>query len=159
MAWPAKFISGANGAFSRYYRDPEATAATILPDGWVRTGDRGKIDTNGHLLFLGRIKDMMKVGGENVGAVEIEAFLQTIPEVQLAQVVGIADERLGEVPIAFIECRVGTNLTEADVIGACDGHLAKWKIPRRVIFMTEWPMSSTKVQKFRLKDLLETQQA
>ena len=143
------------GAFTGYYRDPEATSATILPDGWVRTGDRGEIGPDGNLLFLGRIKDMLKVGGENVGAVEIEAFLQGIAEVQLAQVVGMADDRLGEVPVAFIECRPGTSLSEAEVIGACDGHLAKWKIPRRVIFVSEWPMSATKVQKFQLKQLLE----
>lgn len=153
---PGEIQFRGSGAFSGYYRDPEATAAAILPDGWVRTGDRGEIGPDGNLLFLGRIKDLLKVGGENVGAVEIEAFLQGIAEVQLAQVVGMADDRLGEVPVAFIERRPGASLSEAQVIGACDGHLAKWKIPRRVIFVSEWPMSSTKVQKFRLKQMLES---
>lgn len=143
------------GCFSRYYNDPDATAATIIEGGWVRSGDRGLINGNGHLQFLGRIKDMLKVGGENVGAVEIEAFLQSIPGVQLAQVVGLADDRMGEVPVAFIERRPGTDLREEAIIAACQGQLAKWKIPRRVLFVTEWPMSATKVQKFRLKERLE----
>ncbi len=151
---PGEILFRGGGAFSGYYQDPQATAATILPDGWVRTGDRGVVGPEGHLLFLGRIKDMLKVGGENVGAVEIEAFLQGIPAVQLAQVVGMADDRLGEVPVAFIERRPGASLEEAEVLAACDGHLARWKIPRRVIFVSEWPMSSTKVQKFRLKEML-----
>lgn len=154
---PGEIHFRGGGAFSGYYRDPEATAAAILPGGWVRTGDRGVIGPDGQLLFMGRIKDMLKVGGENVGAVEIEAFLQGIAQVQLAQVVGMADERLGEVPVAFIERRPGTELSEAEVMAACDGHLARWKIPRRVIFVSEWPMSSTKVQKFRLKQMLEEQ--
>ncbi|MBY8825633.1 class I adenylate-forming enzyme family protein [Sphingomonas colocasiae] len=142
------------GAFTRYYRDPDATNATIIEDGWVRTGDRGEIGPDGHLLFLGRIKDILKVGGENVGAVEIEAFLQTIPEIQLAQVIGMPDDRMGEVPIAFVERRPGMEIGQDEIIAACQGQLARWKIPRRILFVSEWPMSATKVQKFRLKELL-----
>lgn len=142
------------GAFKAYYRDPEVTAATIVDGGWVRTGDRGVVNADGYLIFLGRIKDMFKVGGENVAAAEIEAFLQGIAGVRLAQVIGIPDDRMGEIPVAFIERIEGASIGEDDVIGGCQGQLAKWKIPRRVIFVDEWPMSATKVQKFRLRELL-----
>lgn len=156
---PGEIQFRGGGAFSGYYRDPDATEATIVEGGWVRTGDKGQTGPGGYLLYLGRIKDTLKVGGENVGAVEIEAFLQGMAEVQLAQVIGMPDARMGEVPVAFIELRPGASLSEAQVIAACDGQLAKWKIPRRVVFVTEWPMSATKVQKFRLKALLEDQPA
>jgi len=151
---PGELQFRGGGAFKSYYADPEATAATILADGWVRTGDRGRIDENGFLVFLGRIKDMLKVGGENVAAAEIEAFIQGLPGVQLVQVIGMADDRMGEVPVAFIEPSGGAVLSEQGIIEACDGQLARWKIPRRVEFVSEWPMSATKVQKFRLAELL-----
>ncbi|HEY9091335.1 class I adenylate-forming enzyme family protein [Parasphingorhabdus sp.] len=143
------------GAFKKYYRNHEATAETIIEGGWVRTGDRGKVGEDGTLYFLGRIKDMLKVGGENVGALEIESFLQEFPEIRLAQVIGVPDERMGEVPVAFVELMDDDAvLDESQLIARCEGQLAKWKIPRRAIFVKEWPMSATKVQKFRLRDLL-----
>lgn len=142
------------GAFKRYYKDVEATDATILPDGWVKTGDRGRLDETGALSFLGRIKDMLKVGGENVAAAEIEAFIQGLPGVKMVQIIGIPHKRLVEVPIAFVERDPGSEISEAEVIAACEGQLAKWKIPRHVIFVTDWPMSTTKIQKFRLRDYL-----
>jgi fatty-acyl-CoA synthase len=142
------------GALKEYYRDPEATAATILPGGWVRTGDRGKMDGDGYLYFLGRLKDMLKVGGENVAAAEIEFFLNQHPDVKMVQVIGGADARLGEVPVAFVERVPGGTVTAEELIEMCRGEIAKWKIPRDVVFVTEWPMSTTKVQKFRLRDML-----
>lgn len=142
------------GAFKGYYRDPQATAATITPEGWVSTGDRGKINGDGQLVYLGRLKDMLKVGGENVAAAEIEAFLQCLPEVRLAQVIGVADERMGEVPVAFVETMPHTTISADAIIAACQGQLARWKIPRHIFFVDEWPMSATKVQKFKLVDRL-----
>lgn len=142
------------GAFLHYYRDPDATAATILSGGWVRTGDRGRIDADGWLHYAGRLKDMLKVGGENVAAAEIEFFLTRHPEVKLVQVIGAPDEKMGEVPVAFVERVPGGTVTAGALIAMCQGELARWKIPRDVVFVTEWPMSSTKVQKFRLRDLL-----
>lgn len=142
------------GAFKAYYKDPAATKAAILPEGWVKTGDRGRMDGDGALTFLGRIKDMLKVGGENVAAAEIEAFVQTQPGVKMVQVIGIPDARLGEVPVAFVERNAGASTTAEQIIAACDGQLAKWKIPRHIVFVTEWPMSTTKVQKFRLREYL-----
>ena len=142
------------GALVLYYNDPKATADTIIDGGWVRTGDRGKIDAEGWLYFLGRLKDMLKVGGENVAASEIEFFISRHPDVKMVQVIGAPDKRLDEVPVAFVERVPGGTVTAQELIEMCQGELAKWKIPRDVVFVTEWPMSSTKVQKFRLRELL-----
>ncbi|MFV3127151.1 class I adenylate-forming enzyme family protein [Niveispirillum sp. KHB5.9] len=142
------------GAFLHYYRDPDATAATILPGGWVRTGDRGRIDEDGWLHYAGRLKDMLKVGGENVAATEIEFFLTRHPEVKMVQVIGAPDVKMGEVPVAFVERVPGGTVTAEALCAMCQGELARWKIPRDVVFVSEWPMSSTKVQKFRLREWL-----
>lgn len=151
---PGEIQFRGGGALREYYRDPEATAETILLDGWVRTGDRGRMDGDGYLYYLGRLKDMLKVGGENVAAAEIEFFLNQHPDVKMVQVIGGADDRLGEVPVAFVERSPGGTVSAQDLIAMCEGQIAKWKIPRDVIFVTEWPLSTTKVQKFRLKELL-----
>ncbi|MBI1181541.1 MAG: AMP-binding protein [Alphaproteobacteria bacterium] len=138
--------------FSGYYKDPAKSAET-LRDGWLHTGDLCSLDEGGRVRFHGRVKDMLKVGGENVAAVEIESFLMAHPAVKLAQVVGVADERLGEVPAAFIELAPGGALDGAGVIAHCRGQIASYKIPRYVRFVTEWPMSATKVRKPDLLNL------
>ena len=140
--------------FDGYYKSPEKNAEAFA-DGWFRTGDLCSVDERGAILFHGRLKDMLKVGGENVAALEIESFLATHPSVALAQVVGRADERLQEVPVAFVELKPGVEATEQELIAYCAGQLASFKVPRAVRFVTDWPMSSTKVQKFKLLDLLE----
>jgi len=151
---PGEIEFRGGGALREYYRDAEATAATILPGGWVRTGDRGKRDADGYLYYLGRLKDMLKVGGENVAAAEIEFFLNRHPDVKMVQVIGGADARMGEVPVAFVERTPGGSVTAEELIAMCHGQIARWKIPADVVFVTEWPLSTTKVQKFRLKELL-----
>jgi acyl-CoA synthetase (AMP-forming)/AMP-acid ligase II len=143
-------------AFSGYYGDPEKTAATLLEGGWVRTGDVGILDADGHLSFLGRTKESLKVGGENVGPQEIEARLMAHPAVKFAQVVGMPDARLDEVPAAFVELTAGFDVSEHQLIDHCRGHIASFKVPRLIRFIgdDEWPMSATKVQRFRLRDRL-----
>jgi fatty-acyl-CoA synthase len=136
--------SGAN--FSGYYKDPVKTAET-LRGGWLHTGDLCSLDEGGQLRFHGRVKDMLKVGGENVAAVEIESFLMTHPAVKLAQIIGVPDDRLGEVPAAFVELVPGAALDERGLVAFCKGQIASYKIPRYVRLMTEWPMSTTKVRK------------
>lgn len=136
-----------------YYNAPEKTRETIR-DGWLHTGDIGSIDESGHIMFHGRTKDMLKVGGENVAAAEIEAALQTHPAVKLAQVVGIPDDRYAEVPAAFIELADGQTATPQDLIAHCTGQIARFKLPRHVRFVTSWPMSTSKIQKFRLRNQL-----
>jgi acyl-CoA synthetase (AMP-forming)/AMP-acid ligase II len=140
--------------FRGYFGDPGQTAAAIDDEGYLKTGDHCSLDAAGYLSFHGRLKDQLKVGGENVSALEVESFLATNPAIKLAQVVGIPDDRYGEVPAAFVELAPDSELTEPEVIEFCTGQIARFKIPRHVRFVTDWPMSSTKVQKFRLRDAL-----
>ena len=141
-------------AFREYYKDPEQTALTVLDGGWVRTGDLGTLDERGQLLFVGRIKDVLKVGGENVTPLEIEALLATHPGVHMAQVVGRPSDRLGEEPVAFVELAPGADCGADELVELCRAELASFKVPREVRFVTQWPMSATKIQKFRLREML-----
>jgi fatty-acyl-CoA synthase len=133
-----------------YYNAPEKSAEAIR-NGWFYTGDIGSVDAGGNVMFHGRTKDMLKVGGENVAAAEIEAMLQTHPAVKLAQVVGIPDDRYVEVAAAFVELAEGASADEAELIAHCKGKLAGFKIPRHVRMVSEWPMSTSKIQKFKLR--------
>lgn len=93
---------------------------------------------------------MLKIGGENVAALEIESYLCTHPDIELAQVIAVPDGHLFEVAAAYVELRPGARLTAAEVVDYCLGRIASYKVPRYVRFVTEWPMSTTKIQKFRL---------
>jgi fatty-acyl-CoA synthase len=137
-----------------YYKDPEKTAQAIDRDGWFHTGDMGSLDEHGTIMFHGRYKDMLKVGGENVAAAEIEALLGRHPAVRLAQVVGIPDQKYVEVPAAFVELKPGILATEAELVTFCRSEVSGFKVPRVVRFVEEWPMSSSKIQKFRLREKL-----
>jgi acyl-CoA synthetase (AMP-forming)/AMP-acid ligase II len=134
-----------------YYRDAEKTAQAIDADGWYHTGDIGSLDDQGTIMFHGRFKDMLKVGGENVAAAEIEALLGRHPAVKLAQVVGIPDDKYVEVPAAFVELKPDVQATEAELIAYCRKEISSFKVPRVVRFVSEWPMSASKIQKFRLR--------
>src|SRR4029077_9767102 len=120
--------------------------------GWFHTGDLGCVDAAGRLTFLGRLKDMLKVGGENVAAVEIEAYLMTHPAVKIAQVVAVPDDRYVEVPGALVELVDGSDATEQELIDYCRGTIASFKVPRHVRFVSDWPMSGTKIKKFQLRE-------
>jgi fatty-acyl-CoA synthase len=139
------------GVFAGYHNDPVKTAASFYPGGWFRTGDLGEMDADGRVAFRGRLKDMLKVGGENVAAVEVEGYLATHPSVNLAQVVGLPDAKYGEVPAAFIELKQGCVATEEEIIGFCRDQIASFKIPRVVRFVDAWPMGATKILKYELK--------
>jgi acyl-CoA synthetase (AMP-forming)/AMP-acid ligase II len=97
---------------------------------------------------------MMKVGGENVAPAEIEAFVMGHPAVKLVQAVGIPDERLTEVPAIFVELKPGAAATEDELIEFCSGKIASYRVPRHVRFVTSWPLSATKIQRFKLRDEL-----
>jgi len=140
--------------FDGYYRDPEKTAQALDAQGWFHSGDIGSLDANGHIMFHGRFKDMLKVGGENVAAAEVEAVLQRHPAVKLAQVVGLPDARLAEVPAAYVELDGANTATEAELIDHVRGEIASFKVPRHVRFVEEWPMSASKIQKFKLRQAL-----
>jgi fatty-acyl-CoA synthase len=103
---------------------------------------------------VGRIKDMLKVGGENVAAAEVEDYLMHHPSVRMVQVVAAPDRRYIEVPVAFIELNAGTEATEQEIIEFCLGKIATFKVPRYVRFITEWPMSGTKIQKYKLREAI-----
>lgn len=140
-----------------YYRDPAQTAAAMTPDGWLRTGDLYTRTAEGNLLFGGRLKDMLKVGGENVATMEVEAFLCSHPDVKLAEVVGMPDPRLDEVPVAFVELREGASFAPEALIAFCTGRIASYKVPRRIFAMRaeEWPMSTTKIDKRALREMVK----
>ena len=143
--------------FDGYYNDPEKTAAAFWENGWFRTGDLGVLDQDGRITFKGRLKDMLKVGGENVAAIEIEGYLALHPAVNLAQVVGLPDDKYGEVPVAFIELVPGNHATEAEIIDFCQGEIASFKIPRHVRFVDEWPMGATKILKYVLRERISAE--
>ena len=140
--------------FTAYYKD-DAKTADAKRDGWFHTGDLGSMDGDGTLMFHGRLKDMLKVGGENVAAQEIETLVGGHDAVKLCQVVGRPDPRLQEVPVAFVELKPGRSATPDEIIGFCKGKIASFKVPRDVQFISQWPMSASKIQKFKLKEMLE----
>ena len=122
-----------------YLDDPEATAAAIDEQGWLHTGDAGRLDSAGNLTITGRLKDMYICGGFNVYPAEVEQVLARLEGVADAAVVGVADPRLGEVGRAFVVPRPGFVLSAADVLAFCRERLANYKVPRRVEFRGELP--------------------
>lgn len=144
-----------------YYRAPEKTAEALDADGWLHTGDLYAMTADGRLTFNGRAKDMLKVGGENVAAIEVESFLCSHPAVRIAEVVGRPDARLDEVPVAFVELRPGMSASEEELIAHCKGRIASYKVPRAVTFMAaeDWPMSATKVDKRQLRARVVAEEA
>ena len=136
-----------------YYKKPEDTARALDADGWFHTGDMGVMRSDGHLRFLGRYKDMLKIGGENVDPMEVEGFLMSHAAIRMAAVVGVPDARLSEVVVAFVQVEPGGKLTEREVIEHCRGRVASFKTPRHVAFVDEFPMTSTgKIQKVKLRE-------
>lgn len=135
-----------------YYRMPEETAKAIDAGGWLHTGDLGELTADGRLIFRGRIKEMIKPGGFNVATLEIEEFLKSCPGVKAAVVVGVPDPRQGEVGYAFIEAQHGARVEAQAIIAFCRAHIATYKVPAHVEFVSEWPLTPTgKVRKLELK--------
>jgi fatty-acyl-CoA synthase len=136
-----------------YYNKPEETRAAIDPEGWLHTGDQGLVDEDGYLVWCGRLKGMLRVGGENVSALEVENFLCSHPHVRAAAVVGVPDERLGEVGLAFIQLKSGAQATEEEIIAYCRERIAVFKVPGYVRFVEQFEMTgSGKIQKFRMRE-------
>lgn len=140
-----------------YFKNEQATRDTIDEDGWFHTGDIGRLDPQGNLFFVDRIKDMIKPGGENVSAAEVERVIQGFPGVAQVAVIGRADERLGEVPVAFVEMLPGSPFDEAALIAHCAALMASFKVPRSAYDTHEWPMTeSGKILKRELAARLAT---
>ena len=140
--------------FDGYFRDPELTAEVFDERGYFKTGDICEIDNEGRVTFVSRLKDMLKVGGENVSAAEVEGYLITHPAVALAQVVSAPDDRYVEVPAAYIQLKPDAEATEEEIIDFCKGKIATYRIPRYVRFVDDWPMSGTKIKKIVLREMI-----
>ncbi len=137
-----------------YYKNEEATAKAIDEDGWLHSGDLGVMDEKGYFKVTGRIKDMIIRGGENVYPREIENFLYTHPEIEAVEVVGVASEKYGEEVGAFIKRKSGSQLREEDVVDFCRGKIARYKIPKYIFFVGEFPMTASgKIQKYKLREM------
>jgi acyl-CoA synthetase (AMP-forming)/AMP-acid ligase II len=126
-----------------YYGNEQATNEAIDPDGWFHTGDIGRLDAAGNLYFVDRMKDMIKPGGENVSAAEVERVIQTFPGVAEVAVVGKPDERLGQVPAAFVQLNAGVVFDPEAIIEHCASLMASFKVPREVIEIDAWPMTES----------------
>src|SRR4029077_10560101 len=137
-----------------YWDDEAATSRAIDSTGWMHTGDIAVMDDDGYVSIVGRIKDMIIRGGENVYPREIEEFLHSLPEISDVQVIGVPSERYGEEVMAWIKLRDGALLTEAQLIEACNGSIARYKIPRHWKIVDSFPMTVTgKIQKYRMREI------
>ncbi|HHU58728.1 MAG TPA: AMP-binding protein [Bacteroidales bacterium] len=137
-----------------YYNNPEATAKAIDADGWLHSGDLAVKTEDGFYRITGRIKDMIIRGGENVYPREIENFIYRMPEVEMVEVVGIPDEKYGEIVGAFVKLKAGMHLCEAQVQEFCRGQIARYKIPKHVFFVDGFPTTASgKIQKYKLREM------
>ncbi len=137
-----------------YYKMPDATAKTIDGEGWLHTGDLATVDEDGYYKITGRIKDMIIRGGENIYPREIEEFIYTIPGVSDVQVVGVPDKRYGEVVGAFIIRTPDSDLSEADVRDYSLQKMARYKAPKHVFFVDQFPLTASgKIRKFKLREM------
>jgi fatty-acyl-CoA synthase len=137
-----------------YYKNPEATAEAIDEDGWLHSGDLGVRDEEGYFRVTGRIKDVVIRGGENIYPREIENFLYEMPEIQSVEVAGVPSPKYGEQIGAFIKLKQDASLTAEDVRDYCRGQISRYKIPRYVFFVDDYPMTASgKIQKYKLSQL------
>ncbi|MDN5874706.1 MAG: AMP-binding protein, partial [Sinobacteraceae bacterium] len=138
-----------------YWNNPEATAKAIDSDGWMHSGDLGVMAEDGYIKIVGRSKDMVIRGGENIYPIEIEDFLYTHPAIADVQVFGIPSQKFGEELVAWIKLRPGGQLDDAGVREFCDGQIAHFKVPRYIKFVEEFPTTVTgKVQKFKMRETM-----
>ena len=140
-----------------YWNDPEKTAETIDASGWLYSGDIATMDASGYVRIVGRIKDMIIRGGENIYPREVEEFLYQHPAISEVQVFGIPDEKMGEEVCAWIQLNDGADLTADDVKAYCKDQITHFKVPRHIRFVSEYPMTVTgKIQKFVMRDEMLT---
>jgi fatty-acyl-CoA synthase len=137
-----------------YDDDPGATAHVIDAQGWLHTGDCAVMNSDGYFRITGRTKDMIIRGGENIFPAEIENFLHTHPKIANVQVIGIPDDKLGEVVVAWIRLHAGEVATPEEIREFRDGKIAYFKIPQYVRFVESFPMTATgKIQKFKIREI------
>src|SRR5262249_56309733 len=127
------------GVMLGYWDDAVATSAAIDADGWMHSGDLAVMDDEGYVSIVGRIKDMIIRGGENIYPREVEEFLYRLPEIDQVEVIGVPSERYGEEVMAWVRLRDGVSVGEDDLVAACRGRIATYKIPRYWKFVTSFP--------------------
>jgi len=137
-----------------YYKKPEMTAQVIDPEGWLHTGDLGRMDEEGYYKIVGRLKDMIIRAGENVYSREIEDFFMTIEGIQAIQVVGVPDKKHGEIVVAFVIPKANQSLAESYLRSVMENEIAKYKIPEHFFFVEEFPATASgKIQKYKLREM------
>src|SRR5215216_6176235 len=150
---PGELCTRGYSVMAGYWNDPERTAEAVDEHGWMHTGDLATMDDDGYVNIVGRSKDMVIRGGENVYPREVEEFLYTHPDVSDVQVIGVPSEKYGEEVMAWIRVREGAELSEDEVRTYCEGKIAHFKRPRYVRFADEFPMTVTgKVQKYKMRE-------
>ena len=138
-----------------YWNDAERTRETIDPAGWLHSGDLGIMDEEGYIQVVGRIKDMVIRGGENIYPREVEEFLYTHPAIAEVQVFGVPDQKMGEEVCAWVQLHPGKTLDSNQLREFCEGQITHFKIPRYIRFVEEYPMTVTgKIQKFLMRDMM-----
>ncbi len=148
-----EFCTRGYSVMKGYWNDPEKTAEAIDEAGWMHTGDLATMDAEGYVNIVGRLKDMVIRGGENVYPREIEEFLYRHPKIQDVQVIGVPDPRFGEEICAWIKLHHGSSATAEEIRDFCKGEIAHYKIPRYIEFVAEFPMTITgKIQKFVMRE-------
>ena len=136
-----------------YYKMPKETAKLIDSEGWFHTGDKAIIDENGYIRITGRLSDMYMPGGLNVSPEDVENVLYTHSKIKQVSVLGVPDEIMGEVGVAFVELKQGETLHDDEIIEFCKGRLADYKIPKHILFTRDFPMTASgKIQRFILRD-------
>ena len=150
---PGELIARGYNIMKGYYKMPEATEKTIK-NGWLHTKDLAMMDEKGYIKILGRVDDMIIRGGENVYPREIEEFLYTHPKIKEVQVVGVPHGEYGEEVAAFIQLKEGEEANEEEIKQYCKDNIARYKIPKYIFFVNEWPMTASgKIQKFKLRQM------
>ncbi len=139
-----------------YYKKPEATQKAIDSEGWLHTGDLAVKTADGFYRITGRINDMIIRGGENIYPREIENFLYRMPQIEAIEVAGIPSPKFGEQVGAFIKVKEGHSLTEAEITDFCRDNIARYKVPKYIFFVNDFPMTASgKIQKYKLSQLGE----
>ena len=152
---PGELLTRGYCVMPKYWNDPERTASAIDEARWIASGDLAAVDDEGYFQIVGRIKDMLIRGGENIFPREIEDFLYTHPKIDQVEVIGVPDEKFGEEVCAWIRLHPGETATAEEVREFCKGQIAHFKIPRYVRFVEEFPMTITgKVQKFVMREIM-----
>jgi acyl-CoA synthetase (AMP-forming)/AMP-acid ligase II len=148
-----EIVAKAEGQMTGFWNDPKATAERIV-DGWVKTGDIGRLDANGYLYMLDRVDDMVISGGFNIYPAELENVIAAHPAVIEVAVFGIPHERWGETPCAVVCVKPGVAVSESDIVELCSSRLGNYKRPGKVVLRSE-PLPKTPVGKIRRKELRE----